>query len=162
MESLPVEHKRIVRRRGGHGDTATHKKIKLGQRNKNSIKSQMAIATGPTKRGGQQATFVLAIDRGRIKHYKKHQSGSSGNIGRDRQSSGGDRSSTNQHHAGSSKRKKVERCSSNRGGSDNHRRHGERPRGVRDRTTQKVQLTKGTKAAETANGGVTGQSLQVV
>ena len=34
---------------------------------------------------------------------------------------------------------KTERCSSNRGESDNHIRHGERPRGVRDRTTQNVQ-----------------------
>ena len=72
VESLPVEHKRSVRRGGGYGDTATHKKNnsrsygkqrQLGQRDKNSIKSQMAIATGPTKRSGQQATFVLEIDR---------------------------------------------------------------------------------------------------
>ena len=92
----------------------------------------MATATGPTKRGGQQATFVLAIDRGRVKHYTKHQSGTSGNNGRDRSSTGRDRSTTNQHHTGSSKRKKNERCASNRGGSDNQKRHGERPRCVSD------------------------------
>ena len=70
------------------------------------VKGQIAIIIGTTKKSGQQATFILAIDWGGVEHSAEHQSRTSGRYGKER-------TNTDKHSAGPIKGEKTEQCTGN-------------------------------------------------